>query len=141
MTGNKKTSALLIPLLIIIAAAICSVIISTTKNNDYSKWLEAQATVIRWEELKHHNTRVYFNYTVDGQAYSGSELFHDSPENPYPAGSQKTVWYDPDDPTRVSFHKPNASLDSLAPFFIAVPLALAYFFSARVNRSEYVQHI
>lgn len=142
MTGNhKKISVFLIPLLLLIAAAICSVIISTTKSNDYKGWQEAQATVLRWEELKKHNTRVHFTYTVDGQLYSGSELFHDSPDNPFPTGSQKTVWYDPDDPTRVSFYEPDATLDTIAPFFIAVPLAIACFFNARVNRDEYVRHI
>lgn len=143
MTGNnnRKTSAILIPLLLLIAAVVCSAVIYTVKTNGYSDWQTAQATVIRWEDLKKHNTRVHFTYTVDGQPYSGSELFHDSSENPYPAGSRKTVWYDPDDPTRALFHKPDATFDSFAPFFIAIPLAVGYFFSARVNRNEYVRHI
>lgn len=143
MTGNSQRnfSAFLIPALILIAALICSVVINTTRNNDYDDWQTAQGTVICWEELRKHNTRVHFTYTVDGQLYNGSELFHDSPGDPFPAGSQKTVWYDPDDPTRVSFHEPDAALDTLAPFFIAVPLALACFFNARVNRDEYTRHI
>lgn len=143
MTDNRRNllRSLLIPALLLVAAFICSIVINQVRTNDYKDWQTAEATVLRWEELKKHNTRVHFTYNVDGQPYSGSELFHDSPGTAYPADSQKTVWYDPDNPTRASFYEPDATLDTLAPFFIAVPLALAYFFSSRRNRGEYVRHL
>ena len=131
--------SLLVPLALLIAALISSVIIYGVRTEQYSTWIPAQeGKVVRTEDLRRFNIRIYYTYTVGGTVYDGSELFHDDPatENPGP-GDSAEIWYDPDRPSLSSYGKPSPRLDPFGPMFMALPLSVGVYFILRKNSTSF----
>ena len=66
-----------------------------------------------------------YGYEAHGREYTGQDSFRGN----FPKadiGDIITVWYDPDDASRVMISdlKPDAGIWTYAPFFFAVPIAL-----------------
>lgn len=111
--------------LLTLTAVVLSVFLSIVKTKEYSTWVSADAVVTGWKTARRVSHILYFRYTVDGVEYNG----YDSFKGNFPkekTGDIVTVWYDPDDATRVmrSDTKPDAGLWTYAPFILALPISL-----------------
>lgn len=119
---SNKTVQLLI---IIIAAVVLSTILTAVKDKEYSNWLPADAVITDWKTSKNVRHIICFRYDVNGTEYAGQDSFSGNfPEESI--GDIVTVWYDPDNPSRVmrSDMKPDAGLWAYAPFFFVIPISL-----------------
>ena len=128
----KNKTAIIYPVIILLLAAICSVVIYSTRTAKYESWLTTEAVVVQRDDLRKHKHRVHFAYTVDGVEYYSSEVWSDRGDR-NPVGASTTVWYDPQQPSQVSYGKPTPGFDACAPFFLAVPLSIGVY---RANRRD-----
>ena len=121
---SKKAVKLII--LIIVAAAL-SISLKIIKTQEYSDWLPTYAVITDWKKSMSKNPgyNLYFEYNVNGTQYSGRDSFSGSAPHDK-VGDTVTVWYDPDDITRVirSDTKPDAGLWTYAPFILAAPICI-----------------
>ena len=119
---QKKTVQLLV---LAVAAVILSVFLNIVMTKKYSDWVPADAVITGWKSAKGVRHILYFEYNVDGTFYNGQDSFRGNfPKEK--VGDTVTVWYDPDNVTRVMIEdtKPDAGLWTYAPFFFAVPTAV-----------------
>lgn len=122
----KNKAVFIYPVIVLLLAALCSAIIYNVRTAKYENWQTADAVVVQRDALHKHKHRVHFVYTVDGIQYNGSEVWNDRADKK-PVGSTTDVWYNPEQPSQVSYGKPTPGFDACAPFFLAVPLSIAVF--------------
>ena len=131
----KKRLHIYLTLIILIAMIISSAAIYRARTVQYSDWRPISGYVVQVRDARHFQVRITYAYMVKGVEYGGSELFHDDPDYELPpAGSSVTVWYDPDNPERSSFYKPEPLLDPYAPFFIGIPLCVGVYLAGTRRR-------
>ena len=112
-------------LLLFAFASVLSVLLNFAKTKEYSRWISTYAIITDWKTGYNINHILYFKYSVDGKEYNGYDSFKGNfPQSEI--GDTVTVWYDPDDVTRVmiSDTRPDAVLWSCSPFILSVPIAL-----------------
>lgn len=112
-------------LIVIAAAAASSVLLTAVKDREYRNWVPAEAVMTDWKTTYNVKHIIYFKYDVNGTEYTGQDAFGGNlPQESI--GDIVTVWYDPEEPSRVmrSDVRPDADLWSYAPFFLAVPFSL-----------------
>ena len=126
----KNKTAIIYPVIVLLLAAICSAVIYHVQTAKYESWLPTDAVVVQRDDLRKNKHRVHFVYSVDGVQYSGSEVWKNSADK-NPVGSTTDVWYNPKQPSQVSYGKPSPGFDACAPFFLAVPLSISVFLSNR----------
>lgn len=119
---QKKTVQLLV---LAIVAVLLSVLLNIVMDKAYSDWVPADAVITGWRSATGIRHILYFEYSADGALHSGQDSFRGN----FPkvnTGDIVTVWYDPDNVTRVMIEdtKPDAGLWTYAPFFFAVPTAV-----------------
>ncbi len=126
MKAKKIFSLKPVRLLLLFAfASVISLSLNFVKTKEYSRWISAYAIITDWKTGYNVNHILYFKYSVDGKDYNGHDSFKGNfPQNEI--GDTVTVWYDPDDVTRVmiSDTRPDAVLWSCSPFILSVPIAL-----------------
>ena len=137
-SNGRQLPVLLIPIIIMIIAAIVSAVIHTAKTQQYSTWQPTEGIFLEAKKLRMgHNYKYTFSYTVGGQSYTGSNTYGRSSKETRPnTGDVITVWYDPQNPSSSSYHKPNADLDSAVPFFFAIPLSIAILIGTHNRRKD-----
>ena len=122
---KKIFSSKVIQLALLTAVAVTlSLFLRTVKNREYSDWVSANAVITDWKSGNGVKHIIYFKYNVDGDEYNGYDSFNGNfPKDK--VGDTVTVWYDPDDATRVmrSDTKPDAGLWTYVPFIFAIPLS------------------
>ncbi len=112
-------------LILVLIAAVLSVILTVIKTNEYSDWVRTDAVITDWKTAKDVNHILYFRYVVNGMEHNGRDIFSGNlPKSDI--GNTVTVWYDPDDVSRVmiSDTKPDAGLWTYSPFILAFPISL-----------------
>ena len=128
MVKKKKAPQWLWPAAVLAVAAILSVAVYFGRLEQYKSWLPAPGVVQRVELYsggKHHSGghRIYFSFAVNGKEYRGSTSYSGR-HSDFHQGDDVEVWYDPEDPTRSSFHKPSPGLDPIGPLFFGVGIVL-----------------
>lgn len=123
---------------VLIIKVILSVILTAVKDKEYSNWVSTEAVITDWKTGWHVSHIIYFEYEVGGTKYRGQDSFKGNFPNE-DVGDVVTVWYDPDDASRVmrSDIKPDAGLWTYAPFFLAFPISIFVLsggFKARARR-------
>lgn len=123
----KKTFSLKpVQLLLLFAfASVLSVLLNFIKTKEYNRWISTYAIITDWKTGYNVNHILYFKYSVDGKEYNGYDSFKGNfPQSKI--GDTVTVWYDPDNVTRVmiSDTRPDAVLWSCSPFILSIPIAL-----------------
>ena len=118
-----------------VLALLSSVVILNVRTAEYNKWAPAPGIIQEREQLRKLRDRVYYSFDTGSQICSGNDVIHRDVHTP-PAGSEITVWYDTEDPSRNAYgSKPSAQYDSWAPFFLALPLSAgAFLFNLRKDR-------
>lgn len=81
--------------------------------------------VFKREWVRDFRVRIYYTYTVDGESYTRSEVYHRS-NGTAEAGDETLIWYDPENPAHSSYHKPGPGLDPYGVYFLMAPLAVAW---------------
>lgn len=109
-----------VPILILAVACVASRLIFDARTEQYKDWKEAPGVVLERKNVKDFRVRISYAYMVDGQVYRGDALYHRSSDGKAAgAGTEVTIWYDPDIPSVSSYHKPSPGMDPLVPFFFA----------------------
>lgn len=123
---KKNFSLKPVQLLLLFAfASVLSVLLNFVKTKEYSRWISTYAIITDWKTGYNVNHILYFKYSVDGKEYNGYDSFKGNfPQSEI--GDTVTVWYDPDNVTRVmiSDTRPDAVLWSCSPFILSIPIAL-----------------
>lgn len=114
-----------LPVLILLVALLSSILIYVLRSEQYKDWTSAPGVILKIQDVRNFNVRIYYAYTVDGKSYNGDDLFGRSSESKNEEGQKVTVWYDPDHPSSSSFFKPHPGLDPYGPFFLGIPLSIA----------------
>ena len=119
---QKKTVQLLV---LAVVAVLLSVLLNIVMDKAYSDWVPADAVITGWRSATGIRHILYFEYSADGALHSGQNSFRGN----FPkvnTGDTVTVWYDPDNVTRVMIEdtKPDAGLWTYTPFFFAIPTAV-----------------
>lgn len=122
---------LILPIAILLIACIASVGIYFARTEQYKDWVSTPGVIVdienyRGSRKRNDSHRIYFSYRVDGVDYTGDTLYSGTSTDFSPGGSTD-VWYNPENPSESSFHKPGPGLDPYGPFFIGIPLALGAF--------------
>ncbi len=137
----KLPKKFLVPLCILLLAAIIGGIWYFAGTEKYEDWQPTEAVVTDIEPYSKRkggsSHRYFYEYSVDGVTYSGSELFT-TKEIFYNIGDIIQVWYDPDEASR-SAMTTNVDLNFIGPFFLAIPLMLGAYstFSRKpANKSQ-----
>lgn len=125
-----------IPLILLLAALISSVSIYAFRTEQYKDWKATPGIVLENRQyisrVSGRSHRIYYSYTIDGKTYTGSDSYHGF-NSDFEEGDSTEVWYNPDDPSESSFHKPAPLIDPYVPLFLALPLALLSYFKGRSN--------
>lgn len=105
---QKKTVQLLV---LAVVAVLLSVLLNIVMVKAYSDWVPADAVITGWRSAMGIRHILYFEYSADGALHSGQNSFRGN----FPkvnTGDTVTVWYDPDNVTRVMIEdtKPDAGL-------------------------------
>ena len=95
------------------------------RTEEYKDWTAVPGVVFKREWVRNFRVRIYYTYTVDGERYTGSELYHRS-NGTAEAGDETLIWYDPENPAHSSYHKPGPGLDPYGVYFLMAPLAVAW---------------
>ncbi len=120
---------LLVPIAILAAACIASIGIYFARTEQYKDWVSTPGIILDIETYRSKRSsshRIYYSYSVDDMAYTGDSLYSGT-HTDFSEGDETDVWYNPQNPSESSFHKPGPGLDPYAPFFIGIPLALGAF--------------
>lgn len=116
----------------LLLACICSAAIYFIRTEQYKNWMPTEGVVVEIEEYystggRHHigsgySHRIFYSYILDGQSYSGSNLYSGRDEGNFLKGQSVQIWYNPQKVSESSFHKPGPGLDPYVPFIMGVPL-------------------
>ncbi len=139
MNKRHGTKPWILSVLILLVAAIASVGIYFYRINQYQDYLPTPGVIVDIEQYsgsRHSSSgyRIFFEFEVNGTSYIGNTLYSGNHTDSQ-IGDTRDVWYDPDDPTQSSFHKPSPGLDPYGPFFIAIPLAISSYLVRKRMRS------
>ena len=121
---------LILPVAILLIACIASVGIYFARTEQYKDWVSTPGVIVDIEYYyrtkSNRSHRIYFSYCVDSMDYTGETLYSGT-STEFAPGDSTDVWYNPNNPSESSFHKPGPGLDPYGPFFIGIPLALGAF--------------
>lgn len=132
---------ILMPLSVLLLAAIISAVLYFVRIEIFKDWQTTTGTVTN-TEITHGKQRrwvinYYWSYTVDGVEYSGYDNFnYRKPSKNFSAGAQKKIYYNPENPSQSSFHKPGPDIYPYIPFIFAVPVMLAVYHTQAQKESK-----
>ena len=114
-------------ILILAIAGVLALGIHFLRTRQYQDWLPAEGVITDVQfnrsyrkKSSRYSYQIYYEYTVDGAAYTGTNTYSGKKsDTDAAAGKQVTVWYDPDAPDKSSYHKPGTGIDFLIPIIIA----------------------
>lgn len=113
------------PVVVLLLLIASSILIFQIRTEEYKDWTAVPGVVFKREWVRNFRVRIYYTYTVDGERYTGSELYHRS-NGTAEAGDETLIWYDPENPAHSSYHKPGPGLDPYGVYFLMAPLAVAW---------------
>ncbi len=132
-----------IPLLMLLLACITSAALYWIRTEQYQNWVPTDGIILNIEQ--YHNSgkhgsgsshRISYSYTVNGKDYSGSNLYSGR-DSGFQIGDSVQVWYDPEQVSDSSFHKPGPGLDPYVPFIMGVPLTgIALHIAGKYSRQK-----
>ncbi len=133
---------LLAPLCILLAALLLGGLWYFVSTKEYATWLPTEATITDVDINTHRrggrSVRYFYRYSVDGAAYSGSDLFTTNTVA-HRVGDTVPIWYHPHN-TAKSTMSTNVDLHFIGPLFLAIPLMLgAYSVYARAEKRSKLQ--
>ena len=134
---------ILVPICILLIFIVIGTVWYLLFENKYENYQPTDAVITNhWVTHDGHTKagggRLYhweYTYSVDGKEYSGYDRYSgDSGESDI--GATVTVWYNPDSPDE-STMSTNASMNFIAPLFLALPLMLGtYTFFSRQEKKR-----
>ena len=110
----------MVVLLLLVAS---SILIFQIRTEEYKDWTAVPGVVFKREWVRDFRVRIYDTYTVDGESYTRSEVYHRS-NGTAEAGDETLIWYDPENPAHSSYHKPGPGPYGV--YFRMTPLAVAW---------------
>lgn len=100
------------PVVVLLLLVASSILIFQIRTEEYKDWTAVPGVVFKREWVRDFRVRIYDTYTVDGESYTRSEVYHRS-NGTAEAGDETLIWYDPENPAHSSYHKPGAGSGSL----------------------------
>lgn len=82
------------PVVVLLLLVASSILIFQIRTEEYKDWTAVPGVVFKREWVRDFRVRIYYTYTVDGESYTGSEVYHRSNETAE-AGDETLIWYDP----------------------------------------------
>lgn len=142
MTKNKTKEQVLKLIGLFILAAIISVSLYFIKAEQYKNWLPEKGILTNIENYSarrsRHDTRrsycLFYSYMVDGKIYDGSSSYSGKAPDNHFIGEQVDVWYNPEEPSQSSYHKPGPGLYPYLPFIFYLPISLIVLKSTSLRR-------
>ncbi len=127
------------PIIAILIAFISSGLIYLARTEQYKNWVSAPGVVLEIEIVyggrrSRTSHRIYYAYSIDGTDYTGNNLYSGRSSD-FSEGDSTEIWYNPDNPSESSFHKPGPGLDPYGPFFLAVPVIISFLLSNRRKKT------
>ena len=122
---SHSFSRFVAPVVVLLLLVASSILIFQIRTEEYKDWTAVPGVVFKREWVRNFRVRIYYTYTVDGESYTGSELYHRS-NGTAEAGDETLIWYDPENPAHSSYHKPGPGLDPYGVYFLMAPLAVAW---------------
>lgn len=113
------------PVVVLLLLVASSILIFQIRTEEYKDWTAVPGVVFKREWVRDFRVRIYDTYTVDGERYTRSEVYHRS-NGTAEAGDETLIWYDPENPAHSSYHKPGPGLDPYGVYFRMAPLAVAW---------------
>jgi hypothetical protein len=124
---SKKQIGIVAAMLTLICLTSAAIYFYRTKQ--YQNWRPADGVILEIQNYynsrsrgSNHSHRIYYSYMVEERIYSGSSLYSGKDEGNFQTGESVEVWYNPEQESESSFHKPSPGLDPYAPFFLGIPL-------------------
>lgn len=124
---NKITKVIIIAVITVFAIFAVQQVLTAK----YADWISTDGEIIdvrfyhakRKKRTDVYTYEIYYTYNVDGQTYTGVDAYSGKEsDTDAAAGQAVTVWYDPDNHSDSSFHKPGAELWPFVPFLIGAYL-------------------
>ena len=119
---------LLLPLMIFLIALLFSVVQYIEKEAEFAQWKSASG-LVQTIDFSHRKKAgksshtITYSYEVENITYEGSNTYSGRSSD-YISGDVTEIWYDPDEPSHSSFHRPNSLSYSLTPLFMGGAAAL-----------------
>lgn len=124
---NKTIKAIIIVVITILATFAVHQVLT----EKYADWVSTDGEITdvkfyhtkRKKHIDDYSYEIYYTYRVNGQTYSGVGFYMGKEsDTDAAAGQAATVWYNPDDHSESSFHKPSSGLWLLVPVLIGAYL-------------------
>ncbi|MBQ8238415.1 MAG: DUF3592 domain-containing protein [Oscillospiraceae bacterium] len=118
-------------IIIVVITILATFAVHQVLTEKYADWVstDGEITDVRFYHSKRrkradvYSYEIYYTYNVDGKTYAGVDGYMGKEsDTDAAAGQAVTVWYDPDDPSSSSFHKPSSGLWPFATFLIGLYL-------------------
>lgn len=119
----------MLPIIILAISLVLSGYVHITKTKEYETWVSTTGVIDNIEIRERRKTSdeshsIYYSYKVNGVEYTGENTYS-TKNTDFEIGQVVDIWYDSQSPQSSSFHKPNASLNSLVPLLVGVFISVA----------------